>query len=134
MPERYRAPHQRALERLRETGEFRLRDRVVTMHGLHKDGREFPIEMSLSSWVSEGRRFHCGIARDVTGLAQVWRDSMIGAYVAHFGYDVNDKLSLSFEGLNLTEEDVRWHGRSVLQPWYIEDQGARYALGARYRF
>ncbi|HEY0941183.1 MAG TPA: TonB-dependent receptor [Steroidobacter sp.] len=50
------------------------------------------------------------------------------------GYDVNDKLSLSFEGLNLTEEDVRWHGRSVLQPWYVEDQGARYALGARYRF
>jgi PAS domain S-box-containing protein len=71
MPERYRAPHQRALERLRETGEFRLRDRVVTMHGLHKDGREFPIEMSLSSWVSEGRRFHCGIARDVTA----WKEA-----------------------------------------------------------
>lgn len=50
------------------------------------------------------------------------------------GYDVNDNLSLSLEGLNLTEEDVRWHGRSVNQPWYVEDQGARYSLGARYRF
>jgi TonB-dependent receptor len=50
------------------------------------------------------------------------------------GYDVNENLSLSLEGINLTEEDVRWHGRSELQPWYIEDQGARYALGARYRF
>jgi len=50
------------------------------------------------------------------------------------GYDVNENLSLSFEGLNLTEEDVRWHGRSINQPWYIEDQGARYAFGARYKF
>ena len=36
------------------------------MHGLHKTGREFPIEMSLSSWISDGRRFHCGIVRDIT--------------------------------------------------------------------
>jgi TonB-dependent receptor len=50
------------------------------------------------------------------------------------GYDVNENLSLSLEGINLTEEDVRWHGRSELQPWYVEDQGARYALGARYKF
>jgi TonB-dependent receptor len=50
------------------------------------------------------------------------------------GYDVNEHLSLSLEGINLTEEDVRWHGRSENQPWYVEDQGARYAFGARYRF
>jgi TonB-dependent receptor len=50
------------------------------------------------------------------------------------GYEVNEHLSLSLEGLNLTEEDVRWHGRSINQPWYVEDQGARYALGARYKF
>ena len=36
------------------------------MHGLHKTGREFPVEMSLSSWISDGRRFHCGIVRDIT--------------------------------------------------------------------
>ncbi|WP_129645607.1 TonB-dependent receptor [Peristeroidobacter agariperforans] len=50
------------------------------------------------------------------------------------GYEVNENLSLSLEGLNLTEEDIRWHGRSINQPWYVEDQGARYALGARYKF
>ena len=71
MPERYRADHLRALERVRTTGEFRLRGRIVTMHGLHKDGHEFPIEMSLSSWVSDGRRFHCGIVRDVTA----WKEA-----------------------------------------------------------
>jgi len=38
------------------------------------------------------------------------------------------------EGLNLTEEDVRWHGRSKKQLWLLEDQGARYSIGARYKF
>lgn len=50
------------------------------------------------------------------------------------GYDVTDSLTLSFEGLNITEEDVRWHGRSSKQMWFLQDQGARYSLGARYRF
>lgn len=66
MPERYRANHQQALDRVRTTGDLRLKGTIVTMHGLHKDGREFPIEMSLSSWISGGRRVHCGIARDIT--------------------------------------------------------------------
>ena len=50
------------------------------------------------------------------------------------GYAINDHLSLSLEGLNLTEEDIRWHGRSENQIWFTEDQGARYAFGARYKF
>jgi len=66
MPERYRADHERALARVRTTGDLRLKGTVVTMHGLHQDGREFPIEMSLSSWMSGGQRVHCGIVRDIT--------------------------------------------------------------------
>ncbi len=50
------------------------------------------------------------------------------------GYDISPQLSLSFEAINLTEEDVRWHGRSKKQLWRLEDQGARYSLGARYKF
>lgn len=66
MPERYRANHERALERVCTTGDFRLKGTIVTMHGVSKDGREFPIEMSLSSWISGGQRVHCGIVRDIT--------------------------------------------------------------------
>ena len=50
------------------------------------------------------------------------------------GYDINDHLSVSLEGINLTGEDVRWHARSVNQMYRLEDQSARYALGARYKF
>jgi TonB-dependent receptor len=84
-------------------------------------------------------------------LAWNWRDRYLTAanrgegrspeYVEDYaqidlsiGYDINDNLSLSLEGLNLTGEDVRTHGRSVRQLWYLEEQGPRYALGARYKF
>ncbi|MEO8063896.1 MAG: TonB-dependent receptor [Pseudomonadota bacterium] len=50
------------------------------------------------------------------------------------GYDINDHIAVSFEAVNLTGEDVRWHGRSSKQLWRLEDQGARYSLGARYKF
>lgn len=50
------------------------------------------------------------------------------------GYDINDSLALSFEAINLTGEDVRWHARSVKQVYRLEDQSPRYALGARYKF
>ena len=50
------------------------------------------------------------------------------------GYDINDHLAVTFEAINLTGEDVRWHGRSDKQLWRLEDQGARYGLGARYKF
>jgi outer membrane receptor protein involved in Fe transport len=50
------------------------------------------------------------------------------------GYDINDHLAVSFEAVNLTGEDVRWHGRSTKQMWRLEDLGARYAVGMRYKF
>ena len=50
------------------------------------------------------------------------------------GYDFNDNFAVSFEAINLAGEDVRWHGRSDKQLWRLEDQGSRYAVGARYKF
>jgi len=49
-------------------------------------------------------------------------------------YAINDELTVSFEGLNLTEENSRSHGRSERQIWDLYDLGARYQLGARYTF
>ena len=43
------------------------------------------------------------------------------------GYEFNEHLSVSPEGINITGEDVRWHGRSEKQLWRLDDQSARYA-------
>lgn len=49
-------------------------------------------------------------------------------------YQVNDELSVFVEGINITGEDTRTHGRTKVQLWNLAEQGARFALGARYTF
>ncbi len=50
------------------------------------------------------------------------------------GYDVTRKLQLSFEGINLTGEDLRTYARARTDYWLIQQQKPRYLLGARYKF
>ena len=66
MPARYREAHMKGLARRQCRGTGSLSGSVVELHGLRKDGTEFPIELSLSSWQSSGRTFHCGIIRDIS--------------------------------------------------------------------
>lgn len=66
MPERYRATHQKGVERVVSTGASRIIGKTIEMVGLGKDGEEFPVELSLSKWTSNGEVFFTGIVRDVT--------------------------------------------------------------------
>ncbi len=49
-------------------------------------------------------------------------------------YDINDKLQVSLEAINLTGEDIRTYGRTNLDYWYAQELHPRYLLGARYKF
>lgn len=53
---------------------------------------------------------------------------------ANISYAINDNLTVSLEGLNLTGEDRRDHGRTYEMVEYMIDLGPRYTLGARYTF
>src|SRR5688572_17159639 len=58
MPERFQRAHLEGLDRLRTSGERHLVGKTSELQALRKNGREFPIEISLGSWVtSEGRYF-----------------------------------------------------------------------------
>lgn len=85
-----------------------------------------------------------------TRLAANWRDEFLNqtgwgsnnpGYVEAYTqldlnvtYNVTDNLSVSFEGINLTGEDRREHGRNEDMLIFYDDLGARYQLGARYSF
>jgi TonB-dependent receptor len=49
-------------------------------------------------------------------------------------YDVNEALSVFIEGINITEQNRRDHGRTNRMVEFYEDLGARYQIGARYKF
>lgn len=49
-------------------------------------------------------------------------------------YDVNENISVFFEGINITEEELVQTGRFANQVYNIEDNGSRYAVGVRAKF
>ena len=70
IPERYRDAHKKGLERVNSTGEMRIIGKTVELIGMRKDGGEFPLELSLSTWKIGIRRLYSGIIRDVTERKQ----------------------------------------------------------------
>jgi PAS domain S-box-containing protein len=48
MPTRYRQAHLKGIEHLRSSGQPRVLGSTIEVHGLRKDGTEFPMELSLS--------------------------------------------------------------------------------------
>jgi outer membrane receptor protein involved in Fe transport len=84
-------------------------------------------------------------------LAYNWRDKFLAAtnqggsrspqFTDAFGqldlnvtYDVNDKLQVGFEGINLTGEDTLQYRRKEKMVVWAYELEPRYTIGARYRF
>jgi PAS domain S-box-containing protein len=80
VPERYRSAHERGLERFLQTGKGPLLDKHVELLALHRDGHEFPVELSLTAV------------------------KVRGGFVFHaFLHDITDRKRLEREILRLTE-------------------------------
>ncbi|HEY0139456.1 MAG TPA: PAS domain S-box protein [Thermoanaerobaculia bacterium] len=66
MPERFRAGHQRGIERFLQTRQRHIPWTGVELPAMHREGHEFPCEISFGAWTSEGHTIFTGFARDVT--------------------------------------------------------------------
>ncbi len=71
MPRRYGERHQQFIDRLLAGGEPRVLGKMVEVEGRRKDGTEFPIELSLSSWQAGGETFFLAVIRDITERKRV---------------------------------------------------------------
>ncbi|MFC7292759.1 TonB-dependent receptor [Hirschia litorea] len=83
-------------------------------------------------------------------LAYNWRDEFLqsandgnrnpifveayGQIDLSLGYEINDNLSVSFEGVNLNEERSRTFQRSQSAVRFLRENGARYYFGINYKF
>ncbi len=74
IPERFHSAHQHGLERSRQTGHSLLSDLVLELIGRRKDGKEFPIELSLTAITSMNGRCYYAIIRDITQRKQMEQD------------------------------------------------------------
>jgi PAS domain S-box-containing protein len=66
IPERYKSMHKRGIENHLVTGASTFLGRTVELYALRKNGKEFQIEISLSSWRMRQGVFFTGIVRDIT--------------------------------------------------------------------
>jgi len=114
---------------------------------------DYDINLNEEQWVVPGMSDTANLVGyyDKNGFqvraALNWRDQFLASagrdplFVEEYyqldmnvSYEINDKLSLFIEGINLTEEDQRIHGRSSYQVREYAVGHARYNVGARYAF
>jgi adenylate cyclase len=104
VPERFRAAHSAGLRRVVDTGETRIIGKTVEVFGLHKDGIEFPIELSLGTWLDGEERYFSGIIRDISD-----RDAMTSALAAS-----EERLQSILQSANDAIVSIDAEGRVIL--------------------
>jgi PAS domain S-box-containing protein len=99
MPARYRGPCCDGLNRVVATGQQRLMGKTLEMHGLTRDGEEFPVELSLSSWQTGDSTFFGAIIRDITERKQA--EEALRQSEAHYRALVEGSL----QGIAIARQD-----------------------------
>ena len=66
IPVRYRGAHKLGLRRFLDTGEGPVLNKRLELAALHRDGHEFPIELSISATSSGGHHLFSAFVRDIT--------------------------------------------------------------------
>lgn len=80
MPERFRAAHTAGMARVSAGSPSALAGQVLALTGLHRNGHEFPIEMTLGVWRDGDQTFYAAVIRDVSErerLERELRDSLL---------------------------------------------------------
>src|SRR5438132_3086529 len=100
IPSRYREPHRLGLARFLETGKGLVLNKRIELDGIHRDGHEFPIELSIGATPSAHGFVFSAFARDISqrqraeeavrrlaATVAAWTDAIIAAdlngYITH---------------------------------------------------
>jgi len=70
MPSHFHDEHLAGMARVQSGGEKHIIGKTVEVQGLRKDGREFPLEISLAEWQVNDSKFYTAIIRDITERKQ----------------------------------------------------------------
>jgi PAS domain S-box-containing protein len=74
MPDDLKNRHLKAFSRVVETGQSLLLGETVELRGKRKDGKEFPIELSLARWELNDEAYFTGMIRDISLRKQIERE------------------------------------------------------------
>lgn len=111
IPESLLAAHRTGMHHYLKTGVSRAIGKRVELIGRRKDGSEFPIELSLSTWNTENKIFFSSIIRDISERKEieekvnnlVYRDTLTGLPNRRL---FNDQLFLTLEQLRESDQQL----------------------------
>lgn len=126
IPQRYRDAHAAGMERYRRTGEAKVLGRTIEIEALAADGREFPIELSITELAGDRERRFVAFARDISSRREISRRlheseklAAMGQLTGGMAHDFNNLLGVIIGNLDLFEEQfdkqLDEEGRSLVE-------------------
>jgi PAS domain S-box-containing protein len=124
IPERYRDAHEKGLKHFLSTGEGPLLNRRIEITAVHRDGPEFPVEVSIAPYQIDGNWEFSGFVRDITEkkaaeastrrhrememeLAHANRVATMGQLSASIAHEVNQPIGAAVTNAHAA---LRWLG------------------------
>jgi len=113
MPERFHQARTVGLSEYLASGVANTVGHTVEVMGRRKDGSEFPIDLSLGSWSSDGKLHFAAIMRDVTERKKVEAQLLVadrmvavGTLSAGVAHEINNPLAAIIGNLDLGMRDL----------------------------
>ncbi|MCX9083870.1 MAG: PAS domain S-box protein [Candidatus Methanoperedens sp.] len=120
IPEKYRDAHLKGLDRFIATGKSHVIGNKVELSGLRKNGIEFPLELSLSTWKAGETVYFSGILRDITERKQ--RQEILEARTRLVEFSLSHSVD---ELLQKTLDEIEVLTRSQIGFFYFLDKDQR---------
>jgi PAS domain S-box-containing protein len=135
IPRQFREAHRQGLRHYLETGESRVLNKRIEVAGLHRDGREFPVEIAIAPIKSPDSVSFCAFVRDITvrqQAAEALRSAKEAAeaasyaktaFLANMSHEIRTPLNaiLGFTDVLVHQTDASPQQRDHLQT--IHDSG-----------
>ncbi|MEJ2231662.1 MAG: PAS domain S-box protein, partial [Nitrospirales bacterium] len=126
IPARYHEAHRYGMALVGLAGGGRGMVKTVELHGLRKNGEEFPIEMAPSKSDLADETFYCGIIRDISERKQAERAleerTHLLAFEAEVGDALNQRQPLGVILQGCTESIVRHLNVAWIGIWTLDNQ------------
>ena len=111
MPERYKRDLRQGMARVKLMTQPSVFAQTVSLAGVTKSGREFPLELSLATWETASGRFYSGILRDTSEKERILKDLV----------ESRDRLDLALTGSRLAIFEWNMASGDI----YLSDEWAR---------